>query len=87
MASSWLVFDGLDTFVDILLCNTNVGNTANQFRQYYFDVSSILQSCKGKPALDLVFGPATNITLELAKTGPGNVFGGGYGGDNADCVT
>lgn len=65
--SSWLVFNGLDTFTTIKLCGQFVGSTDNQFRQYTFDVSDIVNSCKGDPTLSLNFGSAPNIANEIAK--------------------
>ena len=69
--ATWLVFEGLDTFVEIKLCNTTVANTANQFRQYYFEVSSILASCTNPSILSMNFGSAAKIVLDIAKLGPG----------------
>ncbi|KAL9107192.1 MAG: hypothetical protein Q9227_007892 [Pyrenula ochraceoflavens] len=55
------------------LCNTTIANTANQFRQYFFEVTSILASCGHSPALALNFGSAANIVLDIAKTGPADI--------------
>ena len=69
---SWLVFEGLDTFAEIKLCNHLVANVANQFRQFSFDVTDILPKCSGKPTLSINFGSAAKIVLEIANsTGPG----------------
>lgn len=43
--STWLRFDGLDTFASISFCGQFIAYTDNQFRQYCFDVSSHLTSC------------------------------------------
>jgi hypothetical protein len=69
--STWLVFDGLDTFATIEVCDQFVAYTDNQFRQWYFDITVILaKSCKGKaPKLSVNFGSATNITREIALHG------------------
>jgi beta-mannosidase len=64
--STWLLFNGLDTFTSISLCGQHVASTNNQFRQYYFDVSSILSSCSTKPILSINFGSAVNITADIA---------------------
>lgn len=66
---TYLVFDGLDTFTYIEFCGKGVGNTNNQFRQYYFDVTDILRSCKREPTLSLNFGSASKITSELVVHG------------------
>lgn len=68
---TWLVFEGLDTFVEIKLCDKLVANVANQFRQFTFDVTDILPKCSGDPVISLNFGSAASIVLEIAKTGPG----------------
>ncbi|KAG9235971.1 putative beta-mannosidase [Amylocarpus encephaloides] len=63
---TWLLFNGLDTFTSIEVCGQHVASTNNQFRQYYFDVSSILNSCSGAPTLSINFGSAINITADIA---------------------
>ncbi|KAJ5611413.1 hypothetical protein N7510_008132 [Penicillium lagena] len=71
---SWLVFEGLDTFCEIKLCNHTVANVANQFRKYTFEVTDILPKCSGDPVLSLNFGSAPAIVLEIAATrGPAYV--------------
>ncbi|TVY87235.1 Beta-mannosidase A [Lachnellula willkommii] len=65
--STWLLFNGLDTFTSIELCDQHVASTNNQFRQYYFEVSSILASCSGTPKLSINFGSAVNITADIAN--------------------
>ncbi|KAJ5669754.1 Beta-mannosidase A [Penicillium macrosclerotiorum] len=65
--SSWLVFNGLDTFATIEVCGQIVGATDNQFRQYTFDISSALRQCKGHPALALNFGSAPKIADQIAQ--------------------
>jgi beta-mannosidase len=72
-SSTWLVFEGLDTFTHIELCGQEVANTANQFRQFIFDVSSIVSQCKSELNLALNFGSASKIVLEIAKTGDGKL--------------
>ena len=44
-----------------------VASTNNQFRQYYFDVSDILDACSGTPSISINFGSAPNIATELAE--------------------
>src|SRR4051812_33520966 len=65
--TTWLLFNGLDTFTSIELCGQHVAATNNQFRQYYFDVSSAFSACSGSPALDINFGSAVNITADIAN--------------------
>ncbi|KAK7735533.1 hypothetical protein SLS53_007446 [Cytospora paraplurivora] len=43
--TTYLLFDGLDTFADIYLCGQKIASTDNQFRQWSFDVSAALSSC------------------------------------------
>ncbi|KAJ7827153.1 glycoside hydrolase family 2 protein [Mycena olivaceomarginata] len=67
LSSTYLVFQGLDTFAHITLCNQVVGDTDNMFRQYIFDVSSVLHSCgHTTPQLSINFGSAVNITHALS---------------------
>ncbi|KAI5195231.1 glycoside hydrolase family 2 protein [Aureobasidium subglaciale] len=66
LSSTWLVFNGLDTFASISFCGQHVAATNNQFRQYYFDVSSVLESCQSAPVLSVNFGSAPKITQEIA---------------------
>ena len=66
-SSTWLVFNGLDTFASIEFCGHHVAATNNQFRQYYFDVSELLTSCDS-PVLSVHFGSApiiANATREI----------------------
>lgn len=42
--STYLLFNGLDTITDIWLCGEKVASTNNQFRQYFFDVSTTLSA-------------------------------------------
>lgn len=65
--SAWLVFDGLDTFATISFCGQQIASTDNQFRQYAFDVSTALGSCKGDPVLSINFGSAPNIVDAIAQ--------------------
>ena len=65
-SSTWLVFNGLDTFTSIDLCGQHVGSTNNQFRQWLFDVSTILSSCSADPLLSINFGSAPNIAADIA---------------------
>ncbi|KAJ5173277.1 hypothetical protein N7492_005870, partial [Penicillium capsulatum] len=64
--SSWLVFNGLDTFTTIHFCGQLIGTTDNQFRQYTFDISRTLAKCDGEPTLELNFGSAPQIVNDIA---------------------
>ena len=59
------MFNGLDTFTSIEFCGLPVAATNNQFRQYYFDVSSLLSNCSS-PVLSVNFGSAPNIADQIA---------------------
>lgn len=59
--STWLVFDGLDTFTTIEFCGRHIGTTENQWRQYIFDVSDAYKHCKNDPVLSINFGSAPTI--------------------------
>lgn len=63
--STWLLFDGLDTFTSIEFCGKPVAATNNQFRQYYFDVTGLMHGCSA-PTLSVNFGSAPNIAAEIA---------------------
>ena len=65
--STWLLFNGLDTFTSIEVCGQHVASTNNQFRQYYFDVSNILSSCSSTPMLSINFGSSVNISADIAN--------------------
>jgi hypothetical protein len=66
-ATSWLVFDGLDTFATIELCGQPVGTANNQFRQWIYNVSNILKSCQGEPIISINFGSAPTIASDIAN--------------------
>ncbi|KAI1440502.1 glycoside hydrolase family 2 protein [Annulohypoxylon stygium] len=66
--STFLLFNGLDTFADIRLCSQPVANTDNQFRQYFFNVTDIISSCgSSTPELEVQFGSAPKIAEEIAN--------------------
>ena len=66
--STWLQFDGLDTFASISFCGQFVASTNNQFRQWWFDVSSILKSCpESNRVLAIDFGSAPIIANQIAN--------------------
>ncbi|KAJ5820571.1 hypothetical protein N7474_006162 [Penicillium riverlandense] len=64
--SSWLIFDGLDTFTTIEFCGQYIGTTDNQFRQYTFDISQALSGCQGEPVVSIDFGSAPKIAGAIA---------------------
>lgn len=66
-SSTWLVFNGLDTFTSISFCGEHVAATNNQFRQYYFDISNILHGCRDDPVLSINFGSAPKIVDTIAN--------------------
>lgn len=66
--STWLQFNGLDTFASISLCGCHVASTNNQFRQWWFDVSDIIGSCSEEEVtLSLNFGSAPLIANAIAN--------------------
>ncbi len=52
-ASTFLLFNGLDTFADVSFCGRHVATTDNQFRQYRFDVSDVAAACNATEAPEL----------------------------------
>lgn len=67
--STWLVFDGLDTYSTIKFCDRIVATTDNQFKQWSFDVSSALNACHGDPVLSINFGSVPAIINTLNASG------------------
>nr|POE65923.1 beta-mannosidase a [Quercus suber] len=66
-STTWLQFNGLDTFAEISFCGKHVANTNNQFRQWWFDVSHILNSCGEEDRiLSINFGSAPLIANAIA---------------------
>lgn len=63
----WLVFEGLDTFTSIEICNKTIGKTNNQFRQYLFDVTSALDSCT-EPRLSVAFFSAAEVAYATSTS-------------------
>jgi beta-mannosidase len=66
-SSTWLLFNGLDTFSSIELCGLHVAATNNQFRQYAFDVTENLDGCQTNPILSVNFGSAAKIAERIAN--------------------
>lgn len=68
-STTYLLFNGLDTIADIWFCGQKVASTDDQFRQYYFDVSAILQSCPtgSSPELLVQFFSAPGTAAYLAS--------------------
>ncbi|KAL3430301.1 glycoside hydrolase superfamily [Aspergillus tetrazonus] len=64
--STWLVFEGLDTFATVTFCGHNIASTNNQFRQYAFDVSSALKECTGGPVVRIDFASAPHTVDAIA---------------------
>ncbi|KAI2616054.1 glycoside hydrolase family 2 protein [Hypoxylon sp. NC1633] len=66
--STFLLFNGLDTFADVRLCSQPVASTDNQFRQYFFNITELLSGCEtSSPELLVEFGSATKIAEEIAN--------------------
>lgn len=67
--TTYLLFNGLDTIATVWLCGQKVASTDNQFRQYYFDVSALLQSCptENPPELLVQFSSAPGTAAYLAS--------------------
>ena len=59
--STWLVFDGLDTYSTIKLCDQIIATTDNQFRQWFNDVSNVINTCDSHPVLSINFGSVPKI--------------------------
>ncbi|KAL5000101.1 glycoside hydrolase superfamily [Aspergillus recurvatus] len=64
--STWLVFEGLDTFATVTFCGHNIASTNNQFRQYAFDVSSPLKECIGGPVVRIDFASSPETVNAIA---------------------
>ena len=66
-SSTWLQFNGLDTFADISLCGCHVASTNNQFRQWWFDVTGIVGECEEEEViLEMEFASAPVIANGIA---------------------
>lgn len=70
-SSTWLQFNGLDTFASISLCGRHVASTNNQFRQWWFDVSETVDEVCGQQhgdaVLEINFGSAPVIANGIAE--------------------
>ncbi|KAL3465970.1 galactose-binding domain-like protein [Aspergillus heterothallicus] len=64
--STWIVFEGLDTFANVSFCGRHIASTDNQFRQYAFDVSKAMRECNGAPILTIDFASATITVNAIA---------------------
>ncbi|PNP42354.1 hypothetical protein TGAMA5MH_06036 [Trichoderma gamsii] len=65
--TSYLVFNGLDTYAAIDFCGNQIANADNQFRQWVFNISEALASCQDQqPQLVVRFGAAPNISATIA---------------------
>lgn len=80
--TTYLLFNGLDTIANIYMCGQAVASTNNQFRQYFFDVSTHLSSCPNGEHLELLVeflsAPGTAYSLAAlpgAETWPWSVEG------------
>jgi len=66
VASTWLVFEGLDTFANVSFCGNHIASTDNQFRQYAFDVSQALRECNEAPVIRIDFASAPRTVNAIA---------------------
>ncbi|PVH84994.1 glycoside hydrolase family 2 protein [Cadophora sp. DSE1049] len=64
--STYLEFDGIDTFASIKFCGKTIGSINNQFRQYTFDVSSLVQRCSNFSHIEVGFTSATTAADKSA---------------------
>lgn len=65
--TSYLVFNGLDTYAAIDFCGQQIANADNQFRQWVLNISEVLASCQAQqPELAVRFGAAPNISATIA---------------------
>jgi len=71
-----LIFEGLDTYAEIKLNNTVLGNTNNMFREWAFDISDIVRS--GKNELNVIFKSAYNQTYSDSASYRVTLPGGKY---------
>lgn len=53
------------------VCNQDAGDTASMYRNYAFDVTDILMACDEDPVIEVNFGSASKIALELEANGDG----------------
>lgn len=63
----YLIFDGLDSFADIYICEQKVATTANQFRQYVVNVTSAMAKCPHGSMVRIVFTSPRLEAIEQAK--------------------
>ncbi|KAI5305698.1 hypothetical protein KEM56_003606 [Ascosphaera pollenicola] len=67
-SQNYLVFDGLDTFATVQVCDQTVGQANNQFRQWIFDMTKALDSCKSpSPSLSIHFESAITVAKQIAE--------------------
>jgi len=67
-SSTWLLFNGLDTFASVDFCGEHVASTDNQFRQYWFDITELLDQCDIQDrVLSINFGSAAKIANDIAN--------------------
>ena len=70
---TYLVFDGLDTFAHVALCNRSVGDTNNQFRQWIFDVTDIVQTAQNCQ-LSITFTSVYTMAAKISDQYRGEFF-------------
>lgn len=73
--STYLLFNGLDTIADIWLCGQKIASTNNQFRQYFFDVSTTLATaCPSNNSTTGTTGTTGTELLVQFFSAPGTAY-------------
>lgn len=65
--STYLLFNGLDTITNIWLCGQKIASTNNQFRQYFFDVSTACPANATTRELLVQFFSAPGTAYDIAS--------------------
>ena len=60
-----IVFDGLDTYCDIILNGDTIGKTNNMYRQWVFPINDSIKKEKNK--MELIFHPTDKININKQK--------------------
>lgn len=65
--TTFLLFNGLDTIAHVHFCDQHIADTNNQFRQYFFNVTDVLNSCNSTaPELRVEFDSAPGYAYARA---------------------
>ncbi|KND89200.1 Beta-mannosidase A [Tolypocladium ophioglossoides CBS 100239] len=67
--TTYILFNGLDTFAQVSFCGKHIASTNNQFRQWRLDISDVFAACRGTdvPELEVVFASAPETADRLAS--------------------